>query len=695
MVKISKIYSIFEKQADLHPNKIAVIDAVQQLTYRQLDEQANQFAHYLKERGFVSGEGIALKVEEKSVQVLVCILGTLKAGGYYVPINPDLPKETQKAMLDSVKPKFIISTRSPEKEKTISITTLDSILAPYCKKRPIFNEGENYKNRVYVNYTSGTTGQPKGVPISHRNLISTYYSWQTVYQLSSNDRHLNMAVVPFDVFTGDWVRALCSGACLILCGKDVLLNSSALYQLLRKEQITVAEFVPAVLRKLLEFCEKQGEHLTMLRLLICGSDLWNIKEYKKAKLLSHPDTRVISSYGLTEATIDSTYFELTENSRNNFNDLDIVPIGIPFPHASAVVMNAKGIPVKKVHEIGEIYIGGKGVSEEGYLNQPSLTKERFSHSEYLDGELFYRTGDLAFYLEGGVLSFLGRNELQTNINGKRVDITSIESALEEHPTVKGAIVLSKLNNNMVQLQAFLVSKNENIKRETVVSFLKDHLPAYSIPSKYYLIDKINLTLHGKVDRKQSNMKIIKELLPEVVSPANVIEEQILSLWKHRFGQENIGVTTSFIDLNRDSIEYSDLLIVVGERFGVKLYPCMNLVSVREMSKEVRQQIKEKKANLSQNNLFTLGDASSYLRTSCHLRKIQTMKYSSGLHSELPINFHLIPFFSSRSVKSTLAPRFFGSNVNFFYQSARRSSGLMLKSVSLAAASIGTMCSMKQ
>jgi amino acid adenylation domain-containing protein len=281
------------------------------------------------------------------------------------------------------------------------------------------------KDLAYVIFTSGTSGKPKGVMIEHASLTNAYFGWEEIYELRSRVRcHLQMASFAFDVFAGDWVRALCSGGRLVLCPREFLMDPPKLYELMRSKQIDCAEFVPAVLRNLADYLEQQGGQLDFLKLLIAGSDVWHAAESRRFQSLCGPETRIINSYGLTEATIDSTWFLA--------NDLDLpddraVPIGSSFLNVQSHILDAELQPLP-IGVPGELHIGGQGVAR-GYFRDPELTRERFIADPFSDDPKarLFKTGDLARRLPDGMIELLGRTDHQVKIRGMRVELSEVES----------------------------------------------------------------------------------------------------------------------------------------------------------------------------------------------------------------------------------------------------------------------------
>ena len=313
------------------------------------------------------------------------------------------------------------------------------------------------ENLAYLIYTSGSTGQPKGVLVPQRCIVNAYLAWEEAYQLRQVHSHLQMANFAFDVFTGDLVRALCSGGKLVLCPRDYLLSPAELYTLMRAEAVDCAEFVPAVLRGLVNYLQETRQDLSFMRLLICGSDTWYVEEYKNILTFCGPDTSLINSFGLTEATIDSSYYA---NLNIQMPPDAVVPIGRPFANTRLYILDRHLQPLPPLVP-GELYVGGLGVTR-GYLNRPELTAEKFIRDPFgTDANAFvYKTGDMARFLKDGTVEFIGRMDYQVKIRGFRVEVGEIESILRQHASIRDAIVsaiVPKRASRDPRLVAYLVS----------------------------------------------------------------------------------------------------------------------------------------------------------------------------------------------------------------------------------------------
>ncbi len=393
---IQAIHQFFEQQATNGPSLPAIEFGGRILTYSSLNDQSNQLAYFLMSTG-VGAETLVGVAVHRSFNMIIAILAILKAGGTYVPIDPNYPRHRIEYILADSAIQLLLTQQSllsvlPTLPiKTIALDDPKLSFSSYPKHNP--QPGITPENLAYLLYTSGSTGNPKGVMVSHSNLIETFLSWQKVYELTAHDCHLQMASFSFDVFSGDLIRALCSGAKLVLCPKSYLLKPEKLYGLMLAQRVNCAEFVPTILRRLLDYAKDQGEILSFMRLLICGSDSWSLAEYRALKAFCGAKTRVINSYGLTEATIDSTWFEESSELSTPSPVNQYVPIGKPFPHAKIFLLDEQ-LNVVPRGSIGEIYIAGTGVAS-GYYRKPKLTKERFINHRINGGAIvkLYKTGD--------------------------------------------------------------------------------------------------------------------------------------------------------------------------------------------------------------------------------------------------------------------------------------------------------------
>ncbi|MEH2171961.1 amino acid adenylation domain-containing protein [Nostoc sp.] len=550
------IHQLFEAQVERTPNAIALTFADTQLTYQQLNQRANQVAHHLQKLG-VGPEVLVGLYVERSLEMVVGLLAVLKAGGAYVPLDPAYPQERIAFMLADAEVAIALTQQRLVADlpaNSAQIICLDNLITQESTEN--LSTEVRPENLAYVIYTSGSTGRSKGVMIQHHSLTNAYLAWEEAYQLRTTaSSHLQMASFSFDVFTGDLVRALCSGGKLVLCPRDLLLEPEKLYELILREKIDCAEFVPVVLRNLILYLEQNQKCLDFMRLIICGSDSWYGQEYEKFRQWIGRSTRLINSFGLTETTIDSTYFE-TQTINSSVEQL--VPIGLPFSNTEIYILDNYFQPAP-VGIIGEIYIGGAGVAR-GYLHRPDLTAEKFIPNLFSSkaGAILYKTGDLAKYLPDGQIELVGRIDNQVKIRGFRIELGEIESVLNQHPYVQANVVIVREDVPKQQrIIAYIVLNTEypNLKTSELQGFLQQRLPSYMVPSAFVLLDELPLTPNGKIDRKALPAPTTNriELEDTFAAPKNEIEKVLASIWSKLLGVECISIHDNFFELGGDSI----------------------------------------------------------------------------------------------------------------------------------------------
>lgn len=555
------VQHLFETHAARQPAAPAVVLDGQGWTYGELNERANQLARYLQRRG-VGPEvrvGICL---ERSPQLVLAVLGVLKAGGAYVPLDPthtrDVAERMQYVLQDAQVSLVVTDSATGARFDLSSAQTLllDGPLAHDMRSecRDDLGGGATAENLAYVLYTSGSTGRPKGVMITHGNLLNAYRGWEAEYHLNTEVRcHLQMASFGFDVFAGDLVRALCSGGKLVICRKEILLDSARLADLIRREQVDAAEFVPLVLRNLVQYLDETHQALDSMRLVIAGSDAWYAADHKSALRVFGPQTRLVNSYGLTETTIDSAYFE---GDVQSLTDAALVPIGHPFPNVRLYVLDPcrqpapPGVP-------GELYIGGDGVAR-GYVH-PELDAERFMADPFVEraDARLYRTGDRARWRADGQLEFLGRVDQQVKIRGCRVEPGEVEQVLREHPSVaQAAVVARERTAGDLRLVAYAVGAGETPPDVSELRrFLSQRVPEYMIPSAFVTLDAIPTTVSGKFDRHRLPAPdwSLAASQREFVAPRTATEEQLAAIWRELLNVERVGAHDDFFELGGNSL----------------------------------------------------------------------------------------------------------------------------------------------
>jgi amino acid adenylation domain-containing protein/non-ribosomal peptide synthase protein (TIGR01720 family) len=551
--KEKTIVDLFDAQAAKNPSNIAVVFEEQRLTYAELNQQANRLAYYLRTLIEIDNDLIAICVE-RSLDMVIGLLGILKAGGAYMPMDPDYPPERLSYMLEDSGVSLLLTqswlkNRLPSPNVHTVYLDEPEAFAKQLSNNPVCGPRE----LAYVIYTSGSTGKPKGVMVTHRNLSNAYFAWHDVYQLESVSSHLQMANFAFDVFTADWVRALGSGGKLVLCPRNLLTEPDKLFALIEKEHIDCAEFVPAVMRGLLEYLQVSHRQLNQMKCCIVGSDLWHYAEYRQLTRCCGENTTVYNSYGVTECTVDSSYYE--SDPAHQITDVTLnVPIGHPFPNTQIYILDITHQP-QPIGIPGELCIAGSGLAH-GYLNRPKLTTEKFLEIDLFGKrQRIYKTGDLARWLPDGNLEYLGRLDHQVKLRGFRIELGEIESALTQHETVKEAVVVLREREGHQALAAYLTV--HDIRHSSFIidlrAWLRSTLPDYMVPTSFTVLDKLPLTPNGKIDRKALPDPDTAFNRDHYEPPRTATEQQLADIWSAVLKRPHIGIYDNFFDLGGDSI----------------------------------------------------------------------------------------------------------------------------------------------
>lgn len=572
------VLELIQQRIHEQPNAVAVVDGEQTITYQELNQKANALAKVLVLEGAKANQLVGI-CANKSIDMIVGILGVLKAGSAYVPMDPNYPQDRLAYMLDNSQANLVIVQKDVAENlpatsaKSIFIEDIEGI--EDVPSLPVVAPAD----LAYVIYTSGSTGQPKGVMNQHQALYVTYEGWKKDYHLEEveNPVYLQMASFSFDVCTGDWVRALCSGGTLVLCQKEQMMDPAQVVGLIERHGVTFAEFVPAVLRSVTEHLIHAGKDFAQLTHLVVGSDSWFAQDHERALSLCGKKTRLINSYGVTEATIDSTFFE------GRLSDLandGMVPIGKPFSSSQMVIVDQQNRLVPPGCT-GELCLIGHDVAK-GYWRDDERTAAAFVANPYADigGERLYRTGDLARYytadaaervMDEGSIELLGRIGNQVKIRGFRVELGEIESSLAEIEGVKETAVIVLGDGNDKRLVAYLsLSGGNDVTAQDLRQDLKEQLPEHMVPAFYVFLDQLPVTPNGKIDRKALPEPVWEEMQEESIAPRNEMEEKLQNIWGDVLGREEIGVTTNFFEIGGHSLLATQVISRVRDIFQVEI-----------------------------------------------------------------------------------------------------------------------------
>jgi amino acid adenylation domain-containing protein len=563
--EISSIKELFEAQVKATPEAEAVVLGEERLSYEELNRRANAIAWMLIDRGVGPGTLVGITME-KSPELVATVLAVWKAGAAYVPVDPAYPEDRIEFMLADARPKLLLSHRRLEPRRTATeaeVVFVDDVADTPRDDPPTVSGPDDL---AYIIYTSGSTGQPKGAMITLGGLCSVFRSYEREYRLRDLKAHAQMASFSFDVFTGDVIRALLAGAKVVLCPVDVVLDPGRLYELWAREGVDAVELVPATATLLFEYAEREGKRLDFMRFIAIGGEAWRTDKYVQFRALCGPQTRLVNSYGLTEATMDSTYFEPAAGEE--LLPGRFMPIGRPIPNSRVYVLDPHLQP-QPVGIPGELCIGGQGISR-GYLNRPELTAERFVEDPFVPGGRMYRTGDLARWLPDGTVEFVGRRDRQLKIRGFRVEPGEIESVLERHPAVRAAAVVDyEVEPGDVRLVAYLEAGEREPDPGDVRSFVSEHVPGYMIPSSFVVLERLPLNPNGKVDRRalpepEWDRSTVSD---EFIEAETDLERSLAEIWQELLGVERVGMNDNFFELGGHSLLAVRLAHVIEERLA--------------------------------------------------------------------------------------------------------------------------------
>jgi polyketide synthase PksJ len=545
---------LFEGQVKKTPDAIAVVCGTKSLTYKELNEKADQLAQYLNYCG-AGPERILGIYLDRSIEMLIGLLGVHKSGAAYLPMDPIFPMERLEYMMEDAQAmivlteKKLIDTLPSNNARTICLDTDWDKISSFEPEKPFVSIDEH--NLAYLIYTSGSTGKPKGVQLEQKSLINFLLSMKNKTGLSEQDSLLAVTTLSFDIAGLELYMPLISGARLVIAQRDDVVDGKRLIQLLDQQNISIVQATPATWRMLIESGWEGNKNLKVL----CGGEA--LPKELAGQLLERCSV-LLNVYGPTETTIWSTL------SRIESKDDDVF-IGKPIANTQVYIVDKWMNPVP-VGIPGELLIGGDGLAR-GYLNLSELTREKFIPDTLgsKQGARLYKTGDLVKYTNDGNIEFVGRIDNQVKIRGFRIELGEIESLLNQIPEIKECIITAKeIIAGEISLVAYIVSdedKDSNaIKTEQLRKLLKDKLPDYMIPSVFILMDSFPMTPNGKVDRKA--LPLPESLRPQMatnyIPPSNSTEKRITMIWQEVLKLERIGMNDNFFDLGGHSLLLSQV-----------------------------------------------------------------------------------------------------------------------------------------
>jgi amino acid adenylation domain-containing protein len=580
------IPQLIAMQAADTPDAVAVVADDQILNYRELNERANQLAHYLQTCGVRPNVLVGMCVE-RSLDMVVGLLGILKSGGAYVPIDPSYPSERLAFMLrDAQTPVLVtqqhLTSHLPAQETQVICLDADAmVLAQYSKMNPTVTATAD--DLAYVIYTSGSTGQPKGVQITHRSLLNLVFWHQHAFTVTSSDRATQVTSPAFDATGWELWPYLTAGASVYLPNEDIRVSPSLLRDWLVRQSITIS-FLPTALAE--SVIALEWPITTSLRFLLTGAD--TLHRYPSLDL----PFAFVNNYGPTEATVVATSGCVLPNAHP-----DMPPsIGRPISNTQIYILDEylQQVPIGTP---GELYIGGAGLAK-GYLNRPDLTTERFIPHPFIDepDARLYKTGDLARYLPDGQIAFLGRTDDQIKIRGYRIEPDEIVSVLDRHPSIQTSLVVAREDiPGDKRLVAYIVPRpGEQVTLSSLHEALTIHLPDYMMPAAFVQLESLPLTHNGKVNRAAlpapDTTNMVRD--KDVTAPSTPIDARLITIIAPLLGLEQIGVDDNFFMLGGHSLLGTQVIARVSDTFGVALTlrSLFSAPTVRELSAEIERLI---------------------------------------------------------------------------------------------------------
>jgi len=594
---VTCIHHWFEDQAQRTPDHVAIKYEEQQLSYAELNARANQLSHFLRRRG-VKRETLVGLCMERSVEMMVAIIGIMKAGGAYVPLDPAYPAQRLSFILDDTQAPLLLTQDNllpllPDSDSELIPIDSDAnrqLLSEEATDNPdAVNQAEDL---CYIIYTSGSTGTPKGVLVEHRNVVHLFSATQSLFQFNTNDRWTLFHSYAFDFSVWEMWGALLFGGCLVIVPHWLTRTPGTFYELLCSEKITILNQTPSAFRQLMHaeplHAAKTTDELK-LRWIIFGGEALNPQSL--APWISrHGDNspQLANMYGITETTVHVTCKKVTAADIKQSSS----PIGQPINGLQYLVLNeqhkavAKGTP-------GELYVGGAGVSR-GYLNQAELTRERFITDPFANNpeERLYKTGDRVKQIQTNELIYLGRIDDQIKVRGFRIEPGEIESAITKHPLIKEAVVTATADDSCnKRLIAYVTGTQQHLLLGAELrQFTEALLPAHMVPSMFIAMDELPLTENGKIDRAAlpSPGASRPDLATDFVAPDTPIELALSEIWQETLGLECIGIDDNFIDLGGDSLQAASIIGRIQHAMGLTLSfaDFFKNASIKQMASEI-------------------------------------------------------------------------------------------------------------
>ncbi|MCX2812351.1 amino acid adenylation domain-containing protein, partial [Bacillus sp. ChL18] len=551
------IHELFEFQAEKTPDQTALIYEDNKVTYKELNDKSNAFARTLRSRGIQSEDIVGIMLE-RSIEMVAGILGILKSGAAYMPIDPKNPKDRIEYMLHDAQTKVLVSEKRFISDIKFEGIIIDAGNSETFKGDVSRLEQVNQPNDLaYVIYTSGTTGNPKGVMVEHHSLTQTMLFLKNDYQYSKNNIVLPIINYAFDGFVLLFYTPLIAGSKVVLVNNEEMVNPYKISEIIKTLGVTDYFSVPSIYLTVLDYISLE-ESISLRQVTLVGEEL-PVKAIEYTNRLDR-NIEIVNRYGPSENTVETTAMRHVER-------YDKIMIGKPIANTKVYIVDEDhnilpiGIP-------GEICIGGSRLAR-GYLNRPELTKEKFINNPFEKGQRMYKTGDRAKWLSDGTIEFLGRKDNQVKIRGQRIELKEIEDCLLRHPDVKEAFVHAEKNSDLDQyIIAYVVRSTASIS--DIKNYLNESLPHYMVPSYIMQLEKMPLTNNGKTDFRSLPKPNVNDNVNLYAAPRNNIEKELVDLWQEVLGVIKVGIDDNFFDLGGHSLKANVFISKLHKNLDIEL-----------------------------------------------------------------------------------------------------------------------------
>ncbi len=552
------IHALFEEQVERTPDNMAIVFENRRLTYSALNRKANRLARTLREKGVKPESIVAIRVE-RSPEMAIGMLAILKAGGAYLPIDPKYPAERARHMLEDSRANILLT------QSHLSRIRFEGQNLVMEDERIYAEDGENLsglntsKDLAYIIYTSGSTGKPKGVMVEHGSIAMTLQWRKKQYNFDGGDSVLQLFSNSFDAFITSFYTPLIAGAKVVILNETDARDVFAIKKGIADNGITHCITVPSICMAMME--QLEGEGAKTLKSLTLGGETLTQKVVEACKKV-HPRIEIVNEYGPTENSVITTMMRhVNRNGR--------ITIGKPKDNTKIYILD-KHNGLQPIGVPGEICISGKGLAR-GYLNRPALTAEKFVDNPYVPGEKMYRSGDLGKWLSDGSIAFLGRIDNQVKIRGFRIELGEIENHLLGYETIKEAVVVDKEDVAGDRYLCAYMAADREIRVEALKEYLAKKLPDYMMPAYFMQLDKMPLTLNGKIDRKALGEKEAGRAVETAYeAPGNETEEKLAEIWRKVLGAERVGINDNFFELGGHSLKATILILKIHKQLHVQI-----------------------------------------------------------------------------------------------------------------------------